>query len=56
MRYAVDLIRDVYYAGRPEYSKVVLEPLGYNLIVIGAMFMVFVVIGTLLFVKKESNR
>lgn len=56
MRYAVDLLRGVYYSGTPEYSKVTLESPTYNLIAISLMFLVFVTIGTYLFVKKERNR
>ncbi len=56
MRYAVDLLRSVYYQGKPEYAKVVLESPAYNLLVIGGLFVVFVGIGTYLFVKKERNR
>lgn len=56
MRYAVDFVRGVYYAGTPEYSMVVLESPLYNLTVITLMFGVFLVAGTLLFVRRERNR
>lgn len=56
MRYAVDLIRGVYYQGRPEYDKVVLMDPWQNSVVILGMFLVFSFIGTILFVRKESNR
>ncbi len=56
MRYVVDLIRGVVYAGQPDYSKVVLlSPLA-NLTIIAVMFAVFMVVGTALFVRKETNR
>jgi ABC-2 type transport system permease protein len=56
MRYPVDLLRGVLYAGKPEYSKIVLfDPLT-NLIVMAAMFAVFLVAGTALFVRQETNR
>ena len=56
MRYAVDLTRGVYYAGQPEYAKVVLEaPIG-NLAIMGVMFAVFLAAGTWLFVRRERNR
>jgi len=56
MRYAVDLIRGVVYTGRPEYSRVVLfDPLT-NLVVMIVMFAVFLVIGTALFIRNETNR
>jgi ABC-2 type transport system permease protein len=56
MRYVVDLIRGVVYSGHPDYSKVVLlNPLA-NLMVMVAMFAVFMIVGTALFVRRETNR
>src|SRR5256885_14881112 len=37
MRYAVDLIRAAYYAGRPEFNRTVLDSPALNLAVIAAM-------------------
>ncbi|MEO6795885.1 MAG: hypothetical protein ABI401_11290 [Candidatus Dormibacter sp.] len=56
MRYAVDLMRDVAYAGRPEYSKVVLFGPLRNLVVMTVMFAGFLVLGTTMFVRQETNR
>ena len=56
MRYAVDLTRGVFYAGRPEYERVVLDGVATNLLVITAVFAVCMVVGTLLFVRAERNR
>jgi len=56
LRYVVDLIRGVVYSGHSEYSKVVLLSPATNLLVIGAMFGVFIVLGTALFVRRETNR
>ncbi len=56
MRYAVDLIRGIYYSGKPEYESAVLASPGYNLAIILVMFLVFLSLGTYLFVKKERNR
>jgi ABC-2 type transport system permease protein len=56
MRYAVDLLRDVYYSIHPESIEVALEPMGTNLAVIGGLFAVFIVVGTALFVRAEQNR
>ncbi len=56
MRYAVDLARGFFYAGRPEFSRVVLDPPIVDLAVIAGMFVVFLVIGTALFVRNERNR
>ncbi len=56
LRYAVDLIRNVVYAGRPEGARVVLfDPLT-NLVVIVVMFIGLLVVGTVLFVRSETNR
>jgi len=56
MRYAVDLVRGAFYAGRPDYEAVVLLPLPVNAALIAAAFAVFLVIGTFLFVRSERNR
>lgn len=60
LRYAVDLTRDIFYIGHPDYDKVVLHGPGagllFNIIIIAAMFLVFLVIGTTLFVRSERNR
>jgi ABC-2 type transport system permease protein len=56
MRYVVDLFRGVAYVGRPEYHKVVLFDPMTNLVVMGAMFTVFIVVGTALFVRRDTNR
>jgi len=56
LRYPVDLFRGILYSGRPEYGKTVLfDPLT-NLVVMVAMFAVFLVVGTALFVRQETNR
>jgi ABC-2 type transport system permease protein len=56
MRYAVDLARGAFYAGRPESSRVVLDPPVVDLVVVAGMFLVFLLIGTALFVRNERNR
>src|SRR5437588_714924 len=56
LRYVVDLIRDVTYAGRAEYHKVVLFDAGLNLLAMATMFVIFMVVGTALFVRRETNR
>lgn len=56
LRYAVDFARGIYYAGQPEYNKIVLQNPLFNLVVMAAMFLVFLVIGTFLFVRGERNR
>lgn len=56
MRYAVDLTRNIFYAGRPEYARVVLQSPLLNLAITGAMFTAFLLLGTALFVRSERNR
>ena len=56
MRYAVDLLRDAYYAVNPEPVEVALAPLGFNMLVIGGLFVAFIAVGTALFVRAEQNR
>jgi ABC-2 type transport system permease protein len=56
MRWAVDFLRGAFYAGRPEAAKTVLDPAPVDLAVMAAMFLVFLVIGTALFVRSERNR
>jgi hypothetical protein len=56
MRYAVDLLRDAYYAFQPELIRVPLASAGFNLTVIGVLFVVFLAVGTALFVRAERNR
>ena len=53
MRYAVDLTRDVYYAGGP---SVAVNDLPTNLVIIAVEFALFMVIGTAGFVRAERNR
>ena len=56
MRYAVDLMRNVYYGFHPEPVDVAIASLSTNLTVIGGLFAVFIIIGTALFVRAEQNR
>jgi ABC-2 type transport system permease protein len=56
MRYAVDLTRAVYYAGTPDYERVVLDGAGFDLGASLLFFAVCVVIGTWLFARRERNK
>jgi ABC-2 type transport system permease protein len=56
LRYAVDLMRGVFYAGTPEADKVVLQSVPSNLLITAGMFALFLAIGTTLFVRGERNR
>jgi hypothetical protein len=51
MRYAVDLMRDVYFG-----TGVAVFDLPTNLTIIGAEFVLFMLIGTAGFVRAERNR
>ncbi|MBI3442325.1 MAG: ABC transporter permease [Candidatus Sungbacteria bacterium] len=56
LTYAVDLVRNVYYAGTPEYSKTVLHGTITNLAVIILFFTAFLTLGTYFFVRNERNK
>ncbi len=56
LRYAVDLVRNVFYVGNPDYDKVVLDPPLVNVAVMAALFVIFIFVGTALFVRAERNR
>lgn len=56
LTYAVDFMRGIYYWGKPEYSKVVLFNPALDFAVMAVMFVVFLTIGTFLFVRNEKNR
>jgi ABC-2 type transport system permease protein len=56
LRYAVDLTRGAFYAGQPQFAAVVLDSLWTNLALMGATFLAFMFIGTILFVRAEQNR
>lgn len=56
LRYAVDLMRGIYYQGMPEYDKVVLASPWFNTMVIIGMFIAFLGIGSYMFARNERNR
>jgi ABC-2 type transport system permease protein len=56
MRYAVDLTRGIFYAGRADAAQVVLAPPLVNLAVAGTSFALCLLVGTFLFVRAEQNR
>lgn len=56
MRYAVDVVRGFFYGGSPEFDLTVLNSPLFNLLIIGLSFLVFMVIGTIMFVRAERNR
>jgi ABC-2 type transport system permease protein len=56
LRYVVDLFRDVMYAGQPEFGRVVLLSPATNIVTIVGMFAVFLLVGSALFMRRETNR
>ena len=56
MRYAVDLLRGVFYADSPDYFAVVLLSPAINFVIMTVLFLIFLVSGTWLFVRNERNR
>ena len=56
MRYVIDLTRGVVFAGSAEYGRVVLLSPLTNAAVLALMFVAFMVVGTALFVRRETNR
>jgi ABC-2 type transport system permease protein len=56
LRYVVDFARSLFYTGSAEYDQIVLASPAVNLVVSAAMFAVFLVVGTALFVRRERNR
>lgn len=56
MTYAVDLIRNIYYFGKPEYEKVVLFSPALDLAVVLGLGCIFLIAGTYIFVRNERNR
>ncbi len=56
MTYCLDLVRCVVYAGTPEYATVVLFNPMLDVIVIAAMIVVCLVLGTYFFAKSEKDR
>jgi ABC-2 type transport system permease protein len=56
LTYAVDLLRNVFYHGTPEYSKIVLFSTVTDLAVIAVASLVFLVVGTYLFARSERNK
>jgi ABC-2 type transport system permease protein len=56
MTYSIDLARNIYYWGKPEYSAAVLHPPMVDLAITVGFFLVFTIVGTVLFVRADRNR
>ena len=56
MTYSIDLARNIFYLGKPEYAAAVLHPMWFDALITGAFFLFFMVVGTILFVRADRNR
>lgn len=56
LRYAVDLVRSVFYIDSPDKDRVVLTGFAHNMAIISIAFTVAMIVGTWLFVRAERNR
>ncbi len=56
MRYAIDLLRDVFYGAHPDVEPIPILSTATNFSIVVALTTVFVIIGTALFVRSERNR
>ena len=56
MTYSIDLARNIFYWGKPEYHSVVLNDPWLDLAVTIGFFLVFTLVGTYLFVRADRNR
>jgi ABC-2 type transport system permease protein len=56
MTYSIDLARNIFYWGKPEYAAAVLHPWTLDLAVTVAFFLFFTIVGTYLFVRADRNR
>ena len=56
MTYSIDLARNIFYAGKPEYAFAVLHPFWFDLGITAAVCVAFITIGTALFVRADRNR
>lgn len=56
MTYSIDLARNIFYWGKPEYALAVLHGPWLDLGVTVAFFLVFMIVGTALFVRADRDR
>ena len=56
MTYSIDLARNIFYWGKPEYAVAVLNPWTLDLAVTVGFFLLFTIVGTFLFVRADRNR
>ena len=55
MTYAIDLIRNVFYFNSPVKDQVVLFTLEFDLFIILLLTLIFLSVGTIIFIKKQRN-
>jgi ABC-2 type transport system permease protein len=56
MTYSIDLARNIFYAGKPEFAAAVLYPAWLDLAVTVGLFLAFTIVGTYFFVRADRNR
>ncbi len=56
MTYSIDLARNIFYWGKPEYSAAVLNSPILDLTVTVGLFLAFTIVGTFFFVRSDRNR
>ena len=56
MTYSIDLARNIFYWGKPEYHAAVLNDPWLDLVVTVGFFLFFTLVGTYLFVRADRNR
>ncbi|MDF2905962.1 MAG: transporter [Herbinix sp.] len=56
LTYITDMARGVYYWNKPAYNLVVINSPLVNITIISAFFLVFTVVGTIMYSKAERNR
>lgn len=56
MTYSIDLARNIFYWGKPEYSAAVLHDPLFDLAITIGFFVVFTIVGTYMFVRADRNR
>ena len=56
MTYSIDLARNIFYWGKPEYAVAVLHGPWLDLAMTVGFFLVFTIVGTYLFVRADRNR
>ncbi|MFA1821099.1 ABC transporter permease [Virgibacillus oceani] len=56
MTYCIDFARAVFYWGEPEYDAIVVHHPLLNLSVMASLFLIFSIVGSIMFARSETNR